>query len=393
MTLEKAVSWTLLALCVALPVSIAAVNIAAASLTVLILALDFSGKKLPWDRALTPLSIALMAYFLVAVAASLCGASFSNSLISLRKDFHKLWIVWLLLVSLRLAPPPRPDRALAAGFLLVAIVGIYQALCIRTSDGLWIRAHGFVHAVTYGQQMTLAVLGGLCILTGPDGEDRSRRLWVLTAIALIGAAFIFNQTRGALLGLAAGFGAASFIHRKLRRLSIKALAVIVVVCAIWELLPTGRSLIATFWTYGSQPIANQQLDRLIFWDVGWRMFRDHPWFGVGPGNYQLLFTKYFQGTIASQQVWGSAHNVFIHQAAERGMVGLAAIAAVFSTLIGSAIGLARRSPRPSTLWAAAGACAFLIMNLTEVSFQNEQIATLILFLWCWAWTEGTGQAA
>jgi putative inorganic carbon (hco3(-)) transporter len=64
------------------------------------------------------------------------------------------------------------------------------------------------------------------------------------------------------------------------------------------------------------------LERLAHWQVGWRMFEDHPWIGVGIGNFGTEYAHY------APPHWyeplGHAHNIFINFMAETGVLGLAA---------------------------------------------------------------------
>ena len=64
------------------------------------------------------------------------------------------------------------------------------------------------------------------------------------------------------------------------------------------------------------------LERLAHWQTGWKMFEDHPWTGVGIGNYGAEYEQY------APPHWyeplGHAHNIFINFMAETGILGLAA---------------------------------------------------------------------
>ena len=59
----------------------------------------------------------------------------------------------------------------------------------------------------------------------------------------------------------------------------------------------------------------------------------------------------------------------------------AALLALFWSFLARAWRHARRDSNALSLWALAATAAFLVMNLTESAFQNEQIATLFLFIW------------
>ena len=387
LNVREALQWVLVAFCAALPVSIASVNIAAGALTVLVLLADAAGEDVKWDRALNGLSYALIAYFAVAALVSATGVAPRVSFGQLNKDFHKIWLLWLLLASLSLADERRGLPAFGVGLAAVAAVGVAQALVIRQAGGDWVRAHGFVHPVIFGELLAFGLLGGACLMIRPreaaDAGATPRRLFGFFVV--VAAAFLLNQTRGAFLGLSVGLASLAALDRKVRRWSLPAIAAGAVVIACWELLlPTHRSLFAAAQLHGFDPVANQQLTRLVLWKVSWRIFKDHPWLGVGIGNFKTVFSQYYSGVLGDQRVWGSAHNLYLHQLAERGLVGLAALLAVLATMTGRAFQRARERSTALNLWAFSACCAFLIMNLTEVAFQTEQVASLVIAIWALA---------
>jgi putative inorganic carbon (HCO3(-)) transporter len=65
--------------------------------------------------------------------------------------------------------------------------------------------------------------------------------------------------------------------------------------------------------------------------IGWTMFTDHPIFGVGAGNFNANFDYYARQLGLSHEA-GSAHNLYLEIAAERGILGLFSfIAIIYST--------------------------------------------------------------
>ncbi len=371
---RDALRFSLLALAAALPVSIAGMNIGLGLVTGALLWHRLSGNALDWRAAKGPAAACLWLYAAAAALAALAGVAPADSLGALAKDLHKLWVFYALLLAFRAAQDGE-ERGLGLGFALIAAVGVGQALTLRAADGQsWIRAHGFVHPVTFGAQMGWAVLGGLCFLA------RGRPGWRHGAfLALAAGALVLSQTRGAFLGVCAGFAAlgacdAAF-RRRLKWAALAALAGVILL----ELLPTHRSLIASLAEHGFT--ASGQLERLSLWKVALQVFRDHPWTGVGPGNYKTVFDSYFVGEIARQKVWGSAHNLYLHQAAERGLLGLTALLCLFAALLLGAWKRVKAEADAWNLWALAGTAAFVVMSLTETAFQNEMLATLLLFVW------------
>lgn len=384
---RAALTWTLLAFCAMLPLSIAGINGTAALLPLLLLVSTLSGDSMPWKHAVTPFSAALLAYCAVAALVSAAGVDPAVSVTQLAKDFHKLWLLWLLLVSLPLADTRRLPVALGGACLVSAIYGIGQALLLRVplnaaGGTAWLRAHGFVHPVVYGELMGLFCIGAVCFWLRPRPESPHPRL-VAACIAMTTTALILSQTRGAVIGAAVGLAALGLLDRRLRLFSLLMILAAPAAFVLWELMPSNHN-ITTILESLDRPGLNPHFARLTFWRVGWRMFLDHPWLGVGPGNYRTLYAHYFQGAFDGERVWGSAHNLYIHQAAERGLLGLAALAAVLGTMTARAWQRARQAPAALNLWAFSSCVAFLVMNLTEAAFQTEQVASLMIFIWALA---------
>lgn len=391
MTIERAAALALALAALSLPLSIFAMNAALALLLFCVLAAWTKGRgpELPW----APASWTLAAYLAAFLIASIAGLGPELSLKALPKELHKLGLVLAVHAAFRLAAarPPRAAWALGAGFSAAALVGIGQALFVRQAGGeLWTRAHGFVHPVAYGEMLALGLLGGLCLLVKPEADMKKPEVGAF--LALCGAAFLLNQTRGAFLAAAAGFAAIVPFNPTLRRWLPRAILTGLALMIAWELLPTGRSWISRIYEHGLSAAGNPQFNRLVFWKVAWGMFLDNPWLGVGPGHYQTAYANYFQGQLAGQWVWGSAHNLYLHQLAERGVLGLSALLAVLSALSWRAYRRARTLPDGLNLWALAACAAFSVMNLTEVAFQNEQVTTLFLFIWTWAEARHPGKS-
>ena len=365
-----------------LPISIAGINIALVLITVGLLLHRACGGSLDWRRAWGPVTWCLILYCAVSVLTSLMGVSPLVSLGYLHKDLHKLWVVLVVLLALRAVPGHRLPTALALGFTFAAAYGVARS-CWESCHGygfVWIRAHAFIHPVTYGEMMGLGLLGGFSLWLRPEPRGADYRPYALFSI-LTATALILSDTRAAILGVMVGFAALCVVESAYRRW-LKWGTLAALLCGISMIfLPTGRALLPALRHFWSGAGANAELDRLVLWDVAWRAFRDHPWLGVGPSNYGTVFPVYFHGSLQGYRVWSSAHNISLHQMAERGVVGLAA----FLTLVGVMLTLAwrrvRRNPDAWNLWAFSATVAFLVMNLTETAFQIEQIATFFLFIW------------
>jgi len=379
----SAVALALSAAALAFPVSIAGGN---AALGLLLLALlarlrGADARARAWASWRAEPALAAVAIYVAAgLLSGALGEGPARSLGDSIKDAHRLASLGLFVAAFALEREARPWAALAAGGSLAAALGVGQSLSGWLVDGTLARAHAFVHPVTFGEQTALAALGGLCWLSRERerGSGRARAL-ALAATALAAAALALSQTRAALLAFGVGAAAAAWLEPRARRWAAAGLGLAALGAALGERLRYGRAGFGA--ELGAAPAASAQQTRYVLWDAAWRMFRDHPWTGVGPGHYLTAFPRYVSGTLEGQSVWGSAHNLYLHQLAERGLVGESALLALFAVLLARAWRAARASRGAAALWAAAAVPAFLVMNATETAWQNEQFATLFLLVW------------
>ena len=63
-------------------------------------------------------------------------------------------------------------------------------------------------------------------------------------------------------------------------------------------------------------------ERILSWSAGWRMFKDHPIFGVGVGNFGPWLPDYWEGKKQKSNMWGRvAHSLYFTLLPEMGIVG------------------------------------------------------------------------
>lgn len=370
-----------LALCaLTAPVSIAGMNAALALLSAaLLLRARSDGKRIAAAWRSEPALGALLLYAGAGLAAGALSASPEASLRDAAKDLHRVWTLGLFTAALALQPeaPLRPAFGLAFGAM--ALLGICQAVFGSAADGTMMRAHGFVHPVIFGQQIAIAALGGACVLLRPTIKASRGAAAIFTVFVLI--ALVLSQTRMALFAALGGFFVMALLEPRARRWALPALLATAAVGLAWEFLPNGgRTLSALFAPYDP---GNPHHARWALWDAALRMFRDAPIFGMGPGGFRRLFSAYHAGPLDGETGWGNAHSLYLHQLAERGLLGGAALLALCATLLARAVRAARGDADTRTLWAAGSIAAFLAMSLTETAFQNEQFSTLLLLVWSW----------
>ncbi len=364
-----------------LPLSIAASNVALFALTLALIAARFARPRArPPSRLDEPALAALLVYIAAGALAGFMGDGVAKSLHDSAKDAHRLWALVLFLSALPLTKEDGVWNALDAGLILAAVVGLSQSLLSPRIGGAPARAHAFVHPVTFGEQMAFGALGAVSRLSRPKTSARGIS-WA--ALAACSAALVFSQTRAALAAFALGALVIAWIEPRARRLAAGAvgLSAISLTIAQWLRYDSGaaRQRIASMGAR-VQSVSGDST-RKVLWRTAWKMFIDHPWTGVGPGHYLTEFSKYHSVVLEGQTTWASAHDLYLQQLAERGLIGEAALLALLGTLLVRA-GRAQRARRDAAaLWAAAAVPAFLVMNLTETAWQTEQLATLFLLIW------------
>jgi O-antigen ligase len=226
--------------------------------------------------------------------------------------------------------------------------------------------------------------------------------WAAAGVALLAfAPLAATFTRSAWLGL---FVACAVLLGVTRPLGLVALAVLGV--AAWFLAPGAwgarlHSVVdpANLW--------NQQ--RVYMWEAGVRRFHDHPLTGVGLQDLHALYDQYRSPDAVERA--GHLHNAYVQIAASMGLVGLAAFAWLYTSLLRTAwAGLrvgARRSARVERgaegsalaagvrIGVTAALVGFLVAGLFEWNFGDEELLyhlyTLVGIAWASRqWTDVRG---
>ena len=265
----------------------------------------------------------------------------------------ELWLAAVLVLNLC----DRTDIMLLVGGLLLAgaaqgLLGLYQFVAgvgpaAFTLMGRFMRASGsFDQPNPFGGYLglLLPLAVGLLLTAWPgrDDEPRVRRrkmlIWLYAAVtgALIAGGLLASWSRGAWLGAAVALVVVLVARGGLwLRGALMAIAVVVLVSlAVLGRVPVPDALrervvdfAADFTTFDVRNIevtdANfAVVERAAHWQAAWGMFSDHPWTGVGLGNYAQVYPKY--ALPRWQDPLGHAHNYYLNMAAEAGLPGLVA---------------------------------------------------------------------
>jgi len=334
-------------------------------------------KNLPSAAFGNPLFWPWMIYLAAAILAALAGLYPLRSFAAFNSDFLR----YLAFASLCLFLTKENEEKVLPAYLFAiaaaALIGITQS-ATGLIHGFDIRAHAFAHQVRFGEIMVIGLTCALSLLFSGKALAKRTEFFALSCVLLSLAALILSQTRGAYLGLAAAILAMFAFSKEIRKQLLIFLVIALVMGAAFALLnPTlsykvlsiGKGISSAVNTNQKAPDTSINT-RLELWKIGFRIIKDRPFFGVGASNVKRVFHDYHPGPLAGQDSWGSLHNLYINQAAERGLVGLAALFLLFSAMFRTAYKNFASNGGPMSLWALAVLPAYFVMNLTEITFQH-----------------------
>ncbi|HEY7063237.1 MAG TPA: O-antigen ligase family protein [Chloroflexota bacterium] len=333
-----------------------------------------------WPSALLAAQLLVFALFVVsALGAEAPGPSLKDTL------------KWLELVVVFVLTVGQARRASQARWLLLALVGtasleacygLFQFVTRRGPDffviGPFLRAYGHFAqpnpfagylATAFPLAFALAVWSkdeepgpGRLMALGPRRLSASVAGWAWPATILLAAGILASMSRGAWMGvglaLAVMLAVASPHSRRWLAVVVAGLLLLGLLGLAGALPPfIGERLGVVAEYFGLFDVRTVDLtsenwsivERMAHWQAAWYMFLEHPWFGIGPGNYGTLYDQYYlPGWL---EPLGHAHNYYLNLAAETGVVGLSGFLLTLGLAFRATIhGL--RGPNP--FWRAVG---------------------------------------
>jgi len=182
----------------------------------------------------------------------------------------------------------------------------------------------------------MAIGMGYCYYFGMAARRRSLRLVAFLLSILCAIGVVASFARGAMLSAVLVLLYVWFRSpQKARTLAALAVCVVAFLVAAHMLFPEGQ-----FWeemsTLSSQGIEKEMSQgRGPFWKMAWVAFLEHPFFGVGAGNFGLFamenFSKVPEMTLhySPNHLWGwQIHSLYLQLLSEFGLIGTIAFAAM-----------------------------------------------------------------
>jgi len=296
--------------------------------------------------------VPVAAYAAVSVASAVLSADPRHSL----TEIADLLTLTLVPMTISLLDQRRWDRLM---LLLAAVLSVSSIFGLAQyafgGDPLQHRMRGLAtHYMTFSGWtlvVTLLLLGDVFF-----ARTRRRLLWTVPAVALGVSTLLLGLTRGAWIGLATGLLLALTAGRP-RALFLLPLAVTLLYLALPEPMLNRAASTIDFEDAATR-------ERIFMLNAGLEMARDHPVLGLGPGLVQPAYTMYRSGEAPPRIP--HLHNNVVQIAAERGVAGLlayAAILGVFFLHVGRGSPTDRLLSRPAII-----GCLMAVAGVTAAGF-------------------------
>jgi len=366
-----------------------------------------------------PISIEAFSFFLFAGAAFWAGKiAFMRKVLWRRNSLDKIIFVYVFLSALSIVNAPDKNfsvynysylmgkyiltyylitnninclkrlRLLVYGLLgssvVVVMYGFYQYFfAIDISSFLWVDKSQFPELKT----RVFSTLGNPNLLAGfllviislsfslSLYENRPNIKTCLATLTIAaGLCLIMTYSRGVWLSLLATL----FIYGKFydKRIFLTAIPVLaIVVFSDGEILTRATSII--------NPVDSSSALRLAMWDSTLHMIREQPILGIGWGSYWLVYPNYDYFIKNESVIIYHAHNMYLHLAAETGILGLTAFLAVLYGHIRLAFRIFSKKNLLTTdlmLGVLAAMTGLIVSGFTDYLLFSAQMSLVFWFL-------------
>jgi O-antigen ligase len=334
--------------------------------------------------------IALIGFVLLYALQSLYSGDFEQAL----KNIAFFYVPFMLLLKL-LTSVEWPPRVVTWSFgiavaLAVAFAGVgfveyatkhiflNQKLIESNQFESYFRVNSlFFDPNIYGRFLALVMIGLAAVLLW---SRRPRDVAVSSAVlAVLWGALILSFSQSSIAALLVGLGVLAALRFGLRPV----MAVGAVVAVIGVVVIVAAPGLIHLNTKSSRSVDKATSGRVDLMRGGLRMFADRPLFGFGSGAFSKQFRKR-EGT-GRRQAASASHTIPITVAAEQGVPGLAAYAAVIVASFGlmfTGLGRLRERAPPSRLvtraYLAAAYSGLVLHTLLYAAFLEDPITWTLI---------------
>lgn len=233
----------------------------------------------------------------------------------------------------------------------------------------------YVNHNHFAGHLELVIPVAIGMLMSRDTSPLYRKLFLILTLIIMVVVFIFTQSRGAWISLAIALLVMNIALVRRGRLSKKTLFILPLLAAlIFSFIYSNRDEISKrMETISTMQKGETSIQgRFKIWQGALGMIREHPFFGVGIGDFDWGFYRYRPEGFNGRAVY--AHNDYLHMATEMGI--LAPFIMLWIFIIAISTGL-RKNSRSLMLGCATGILSLSLHGLVDFNFHIP--ANMLLF--------------
>lgn len=211
-------------------------------------------------------------------------------------------------------------------------------------------------------------------------------------LLLVLASILYVQSRAAWLGLMAAVftyismrsGAVEFV--KSRKTVFRVVALILVISIAIACLAFQRAFVESAMN------SDSLRERILLWKNTLEMIKEHPWMGVGAGNWQILFPKYGLGEFLQTNylisdgytTFQRPHNDFLWVWSEAGIAGiLGMLIFMLYPLTNGLLAVAKHQDQKRLLLPVAFVTGYLFVAFMDFPLERNEHQFLLALLIAW----------
>jgi len=305
--------------------------------------------------------------FILFVTALLISLVFSQDKITSIKEMYKYALgvlLFAIIASLSLNNKARIIKCLALTGFIIGLIAIYQYFFGFRNVLSYINRQGAPldsFALDYISRrrvfypfVTPNILGGYLAMVLIIALSYRRKIWIILPIF---TALLLTKSLGALISLFIGLTLYFYLEGRLDK---KKIIFLFAVLFIIFLVFASRAITQRQHT---QPIFSTVM-RLNYWRDTIRIIKSHPLTGVGPGNFNLITSRY-------------AHNSYLQIWAEMGILGIISILwLAIASIKASLKNLKIENIKTVTAALISANIVFLSHNLLDFTFFLPEVSYL-----------------
>ncbi len=317
-----------------------------------------------------PLTVYLVSYIFSSIFSLDPHLSFSR----LSTELMKVLAALVLFHAVSNASRQKAVYWFLSGAAAAGLMGVWQLASplLRSSGTSIVRAYGVMHAVSYGEVMAMAAV--MAILASTAAEGRPRRL-LQALLACIFAGFCASLSRGPALGLILSLGIIFVLTRETRK----------TVIVLFSVLLLAFAATAAQNKASRERVMDMKKDytvnvRFSMWHSGLHIFKDYPLTGTGPYALRRVFNYYHHQPVDNKIDFQDVHDLYLQHLAESGLPGLFALLLLLYALLRSPAKSFMRHRDVYSAWGLAALAGFLVMMITDSSFDLPLTAFFVYFI-------------